>query len=83
MKSYKYLHTPIRYQILALIFLFFSLTGVAQPGGSEDLGGDPDTSVPVDGGITLLMASAVGYGVARVRKHRTKKLPYHHKSKLH
>lgn len=73
MKSLQHLYIRIRYQLLALIFLFFSLTVVAQPGGSEDLGGDPDTSVPVDGGMSLLMASAVGIGVASIRKLRNKK----------
>lgn len=39
----------------------------AQPG---DPGDDPD--VPVDGGVTLLVAAGVGYGVKRYRDSRQK-----------
>ena len=33
----------------------------------SDPGGDPDTA-PIDGGLSLLIAGGVGYGVKRVRE---------------
>ena len=35
----------------------------------SDPGGDPDTA-PIDGGLSLLIAGGVGYGVKRVREKR-------------
>ena len=46
---------------------------LAQPGGDGDLSNDPDSSVPVDGGATLLLAAGVAYGTRRVRQARVRK----------
>jgi len=35
----------------------------------SDPGGDPDTA-PIDGGLSLLIAGGVGYGVKKVREKR-------------
>ena len=53
----------------ALIFIFVS-TVLAQDGeflGTED-GGPAPGDVPVDGGISLLLAAGVAYGASRWRK---------------
>jgi len=37
----------------------------------SDPGGDPDTA-PIDGGLSLLIAGGVGYGVKKVREKRAR-----------
>lgn len=39
--------------------------------GPSDPGGDPDNA-PIDGGLSLLIAGGVGYGVKKVRENRKK-----------
>lgn len=39
---------------------------MAQPG---DPGGDPD-GIPIDGGVSLLAAAGVGYGIKKIIDHR-------------
>ena len=50
---------------IAFIFLLPSLLH-AQPG----IGGDDVDDVPLDGGLSLLVAAGLGYGVRRLRKNR-------------
>jgi hypothetical protein len=40
---------------------------MAQPGFDDDV-----DDVPVDGGITLLMAAGIGYGIKRINNKRNK-----------
>ncbi len=58
----------MRKPFLILLFLIASFGYVqAQPGD----GGDGDaTNIPIDGGITLLLAASVGYGVRRLSRKR-------------
>ena len=45
--------------------------GVPDPGNG---GGNPDAgSVPIDGGLSLLLAAGVGYGAKKLRSHNLKK----------
>jgi len=37
----------------------------------SDPGADPDTA-PIDGGLSILLASGVGYGVKKIREKRNK-----------
>lgn len=53
--------------VFTAILVLGSLAVQAQPG---DPGDDPD--VPVDGGVTLLVAAGVGYGIKRYRDSRSK-----------
>ena len=56
--------------VLSVLFiLLFVLPGIvkAQPGGS------PDPDAPIDGGISLLVAAGIGYGVKKARDNRKKK----------
>ena len=51
--------------------LGLSLVAVAQdPGGGGGLG---DTDAPIDGGVSLLIAAGVGYGVKKYRDGKKKK----------
>jgi hypothetical protein len=51
----------------ALLFVFFLLPAIthAQPGFGDDV-----DDVPVDGGLSLLVAAGVGYGVKKLRKRK-------------
>lgn len=31
-------------------------------------GGDPDTPVPIDGGLLVLLAAGIGYGASKIAK---------------
>jgi hypothetical protein len=51
-----------------LLICIFPSSGFGQdPPGP---GGDP--GVPIDGGLSLLLAAGVGYGVKKIRDHRKK-----------
>lgn len=43
-----------------MVFNLLPMLGMAQPG---DPGGDPDA--PIDGGLGILVAAGVGYGVKK------------------
>lgn len=56
---------------LSLLFaslLFISISAMAQDPG-PDPGGDPDA--PIDGGIAILAAAGVAYGVKTLRKKKS------------
>jgi hypothetical protein len=57
--------------ISCLVFLFFLLPTIthAQPGFGDDV-----NDVPVDGGLSLLLAAGVGYGAKKLKKSRSNKL---------
>jgi hypothetical protein len=38
-----------------------------------DPGGDPDVTVPVDGGLSILAAAGVAYGVKKIKEYKNKK----------
>jgi hypothetical protein len=58
--------------LLYIMFAFITITVNAQgdPGGP---GGDPDASVPIDGGLSLALAAGAGYIVKRKHDARNKK----------
>jgi len=58
---------------LAGLALLFTLAAAAQPGGGgpepgPGNGGGGATDVPLDGGVSLLLASGVAYGLRRLRR---------------
>jgi len=57
-------------KIVYLLIVFLSITGIvhAQP---TDPGGEVDA--PIDGGLSLLIAGGVGYGIKKMRKPQTPK----------
>lgn len=53
--------------LFAGLFLLVNIPSIAQDPG-PDPGGDPD--VPIDGGIALLAAAGIAYGVKTLRKNK-------------
>jgi hypothetical protein len=82
-KSYNMKATSsFKNRILQMVFIFaialMPLLGQGQdPNGVPDPGnggGNPDAgSVPIDGGLSLLLAAGVGYGAKKLRSHNLKK----------
>lgn len=54
----------------SLFFLLVFVPGLSVAQSIGDPAGDPD--VPIDGGLTLLIAAGVGYGVKKIRDERKK-----------
>jgi hypothetical protein len=56
-----------------IIALVATAVAVAQPGSGGPMPGDPPvnpTPVPIDGGVSLLLAGGVAYGIKRLRDRR-------------
>ena len=55
-------------QVLVLLAVMFLPSVLhAQPGFGDDV-----DDVPLDGGLSLLVATGVGYGIKKVKQHRKK-----------
>ncbi len=66
MKKYiNHINTAQFIKIIYLLIVLLSISGIlhAQPPDN----GDPD-SAPIDGGLSLLIAGGVGYGVKKMKK---------------
>jgi hypothetical protein len=55
--------------LLLLVLLTLPLSGNAQLG--DDFV-DPDAPVPIDGGVSILLAAGIGYGIKKANDHRKK-----------
>ncbi len=49
---------------LLTMLMILSVNVQAQPGGLDD---DPGTSVPVDGGLSVLLGAGIFYGAGRLK----------------
>ena len=54
-------------QTLVILSIILLPTLAHATGGPDSLPGSPD-SAPIDGGLSLLIAGGVGYGVKKMRK---------------
>ena len=61
--------TIITLSIIMVICCFLPSLVFAQ----GDPGGDPDVTVPVDGGLSILAAAGVAYGAKKIKEYRKKK----------
>ena len=72
----KKMYSKTRKVLAALLLVFIVSVGVAaaqdDPGGGG-LGDADGTSVPIDGGLSLLIAAGVGIGAKKVYDQRKKK----------
>jgi len=57
--------------IATLLFILILIMPTLLHAQPDNTPGDPD-SVPVDGGLTLLAAAGIGYGVKKIRDKRKK-----------
>jgi hypothetical protein len=53
--------------VLLLMLFVLPAIAIAQPGFGDDV-----DDVPVDGGLSLLVAAGVGYGIKKVKQSRKK-----------
>ncbi|WP_345120174.1 PID-CTERM protein-sorting domain-containing protein [Hymenobacter antarcticus] len=58
--------------LLTTVWAFAGLSATAQPGSGGPGPGTPagPTDVPIDGGVSLLLAGGVGYALRRLRQRR-------------
>jgi hypothetical protein len=54
--------------------LVLMLPSILHAQGGPDPGGDPDAAVPIDGGLSLLLAAGVGYVAKKGYDKRKKEL---------
>jgi hypothetical protein len=66
----KKLRSAHRAGLLLLQVLIPFTLAIGQPGGGDDLDSNPDAAVPVDGGLSLLLAAGAAYGGRRLMKKR-------------
>ena len=57
----------LNYSILLYILFLLPTLAIAQDGF-----GETQSDVPVDGGLSLLVAAGVGYGTKKIKSHRKK-----------
>jgi hypothetical protein len=70
-KKYQIPFKPLVFTFFGLFFFILQVSAqLGDPGGGGG-GGDPD--VPIDGGLSLLVAAGVGYGAKQLRKKKTSK----------
>lgn len=62
--------STIQVTSFALLVIFFMLPAIthAQPGFGDDV-----DDVPIDGGLSLLIAAGVGYGVKKIKQRKIAK----------
>ena len=63
----------INMAVITSCFVLFTLPALAQIRGVFD-GGPTPPAAPVDGGLSLLIAGGIGYGVKKIRENKRKKL---------
>ena len=59
--------------IVMIMVLPILSNGQVDPPPGPVGGNNPDTNVPIDGGLSLVLAAGVGYGVKKIRDYKKKK----------
>ena len=57
-----------------MFIIIIAITSIKAHAQITDPGSDPD-SAPIDGGLSLLIAGGVGYGIKKVRERRKPPTP--------
>lgn len=63
-------HIKLLLILSVVVILFCCLPSLVFAQG--DPGADPDTTVPVDGGLSILAAAGVAYSVKKIKEYRKK-----------
>lgn len=58
-------------KIICLFIVLLAITAIKAHAQPADLGGEVDA--PIDGGLSLLIAGGVGYGIKKIREKRRNK----------
>jgi hypothetical protein len=67
-----------RFMILCVMMVILTFIPTLVHATPPDLGCDPlDPACPIDGGLSLLLAAGVGYGIKKVRDTRKKEIVKH------
>ena len=61
-------------RVLCMFIIIIAITSIKAHAQITDPGSDPD-SAPIDGGLSLLIAGGVGYGIKKVRERRKPPTP--------
>lgn len=64
-----------KYGVIAVIMIIIVglLVPIRSKAQLDDFTGDPDS--PIDGGVSILIAAGVGYGIKKAKENRKQKLP--------
>lgn len=60
-------------QICKLIMICVILVGLVNSAAAQPVFDDDVNDIPVDGGLSLLVAAGVGYGAKKIREKRNRK----------
>tara|TARA_B100000809_G_C15072302_1_gene506542 strand:- start:711 stop:929 length:219 start_codon:yes stop_codon:yes gene_type:complete len=69
--SYKSFYKTFK-SLIIILTLLFAVSVHAQPGG--DASDDVRDAVPIDGGLSLLVAGAAAYGIKKLRDTKNKEI---------
>jgi hypothetical protein len=59
------------FRIVCTLIIIMAITAIKAHAQPTDPGNDPDNA-PIDGGLSLLIAGGVGYGIKRAKEKRNK-----------
>jgi hypothetical protein len=59
-------------QIIKIVFICILVVGLVNSASAQPVFDDDVNDVPVDGGLSLLIAAGVGYGAKKIREKRKK-----------
>jgi hypothetical protein len=66
--------TVISFLLMVVLACSPAILNAQQQEGVPDGGGDPDTiPAPIDGGVSILVATAIAYGVHKAHENKTQK----------
>lgn len=68
LKSNLILKKAVKFYVMISLSLMLSMVAFSQ--GDGDPGDPDDTVVPVDGGVGILLAAGIGYGIKKIREAR-------------
>ncbi len=66
----KYINNINTAQLIKIIYLFIILVSISNLLHAQPPGPGGDNDAPIDGGLSLLIAGGVGYGVKKIREKR-------------